>query len=119
VSPQGPFSIAVTGTRSVKQEGRQRLPPWPYDTYEDIGRSSSHDLSATMSVRHVSDDDKTLPLNPDWKATRGSAASAQGEGRLNRPLDRVRRTDEGEVRTTKGMVTQSVKWSLRMAQPLK
>ena len=119
VLPMGPIDAAATGTRSMKQEGRQRLPQWPYDTYEDLSRSDSHDLSATMGVAHVSSDDKALPLNPDWKARQGTATSAQGEGRLVRPLDRTSRADEGETTITKGLVTQTVKWSLRMAVPLR
>jgi hypothetical protein len=118
VRAAGPIGAEASGTLTSRQESRTRSSEWPYTNYVRFADSSSEKRSGSTLVREVSDHDPALPLNPDWKARKGTAASAEGGGQVRRPLGRTRESDVGDTTTTTGAVTTTLKWELRFAYPI-
>lgn len=118
VKLSGPVGLKAKGKRWSHTDGRKRVPTrdgqLPGYVYNDISRSGSNDLEDTMKVGVVSDTDKDLPLNPDWKAQGGSSKSAKGEGKKDRPLNRELTDEDGTKTVITGNETKTLKWQLRL-----
>ena len=115
VRPAGPIGLKAKGTRWSRTDGRRRIEESPYNSYRTISGSNSEDLEEDMLIAEVSERDKDLPMNEDWKARSGSQRSAQGEGRLDRPLEYKKTADEGVHDTRTGQEVKTIKWRLTLA----
>jgi hypothetical protein len=112
IEPQGPIGVQGRGKAYSKAQGRQRIETYPTNTYREISRSDSKDLEEDIMVSHVSEHDKDLPMNPDWKAQQGGTGQASGRGESKRVLDKDSTDDEGGKTTIRGEERHSIKWEL-------
>jgi hypothetical protein len=112
VKPAGPIGVKGKGKAYDKAQGRKRIETYPANSYAEISQSDTRDLKEDMMVRHVSDDDKALPLNPDWQVRQGGAGRADSAGEYKRVLDKESTDDQGGKTVISGEERQSIRWEL-------
>lgn len=80
---------------------------------EDFSWNDTKESDIILTFDSDSEDRKGQPMDPVWKAQRGSETSASGKGRKERPLDHKwnEATDKGEI---SGKEIEELTWSLNL-----
>ncbi len=110
-------SVTIQAEGLMRRTANSRLryrpdPDWERYDYRHRKDDQSDKLEEEFGFGEVSDFDKDLPMNPDWKARSSGRRTAEGGGLIEKPLDGKGRKDEGESWTRGGREKREFKWRL-------